>query len=84
MGLQIQVLIFQQSLTWLLCKKLPERTTLNVFMKDSIEPAHEILVLITLSSNKGSGEPTQMDSFSKAFVARIHKVWMLMKTQAKV
>ena len=49
-------------------------------MKNSIEPAHEILVIITLSSNKGAGEAVQMGRFTKAFVARIHKVWMLIKT----
>ena len=35
--------------------------------------AREILVLAALSSNKGSGESTQMRRLARAFAARIQK-----------
>ena len=43
-------------------------------------PAHETLVM-TVSSNKGSGETAQMERSTRAFPARIHKV---LKTQTKI
>ena len=42
------------------------------FSKKIIEPVHEILVLITFSSKKGSGESAQVP-IARAFSAHIHK-----------
>ena len=42
----------------------------------SYEPTHEILVLITSSSNEGSEEPAQMCRLARVFPARIHKEWI--------
>ena len=44
------------------------------------EPAHEILVLITLASSLGSDEPAHMHRLARAFAAHIHKIWMWIKT----
>ena len=38
------------------------------------EPAHEIMVLITLAVSEGSGEPAHPRSLARAFAVRSHKV----------
>ena len=48
------------------------------YMKNFV-PAHSILVLIALLSNKGSGEAAQMHTLA----SRIHKIRMQIKTQTK-
>ena len=48
------------------------------------EPVYEILVLIPLFDNEGSGKPVQICGLVRAFVPCIHKVWMQMKTQVKI
>ena len=40
-----------------------------------IEPAHEIMVLITQATSKGSGVPVHSSSFTRAFAVRTHEVW---------
>ena len=40
-----------------------------------IEPAHEIMVLITKVTSEGSGEPTHLRSLARAFAIRTHEVW---------
>ena len=40
-------------------------------------------VLIISGSSNGSGESAQMLSLARSFTARIHKVWLHMKTQTK-
>ena len=40
-----------------------------------IEPAHEIMVLITQATSEGSGEPAHLRSLSRAFAVRTHEVW---------
>ena len=52
------------------------------YMKKFV-PAREIFVCITLSSNKGSGEPTQVHRLARVLGARIHKIRMQIKTQTK-
>ena len=49
-----------------------------------IESAHEVLVLIALLSTKGPGDPAHMCRLVSNFVARMHKVWMLMENQANI
>ena len=43
-------------------------------------PEYELCVHITLSSNGGPGKPVHMRKLASTFIARIHKVWMGMKT----
>ena len=40
-----------------------------------IKPAHEIMVLITGATSKGSGEPVHPHSLARAFDIHTHKVW---------
>ena len=40
------------------------------------ESALEVLVLIALSSNEGSGESVHMHRLARSIAARIHKLWM--------
>ena len=40
-----------------------------------IELAHEILVLTTMETSEGSGEPAHPRSLAKTFAVRSHKVW---------
>ena len=54
--------------------KLPSMHCKFIIM--DVVPVHVVLVVITLSSNDGSHEPAQMDRFTRAFAACIHKVWM--------
>ena len=51
----------------------------------NFEPGQEILILIALSSNEGSGESAHMHvrRLVRAFTARIHKLWMKVNTQIK-
>ena len=44
------------------------------FMCSVQEPAHEILILIVLSSNTGTSGSAQMCRLIRAFIAGIHKV----------
>ena len=39
------------------------------------KPAHQILVLIPLSSNRESGGPTQMRRLARVLAAGMQKVW---------
>ena len=48
-----------------------------------MEPAQSILERIPMSINEGSGESAQTRRLARAFVARMHKVWMKMKTLTK-
>ena len=48
-----------------------------------IRPIYGVCAKIVLLSNKGSGQPLQMCSFARTFVAGIHKVWKYVKTQTK-
>ena len=40
-----------------------------------IEPAHEIMVLITSATSEGSGESVHPRSLARAFAVRRHEVW---------
>ena len=40
-----------------------------------IEPAHEIMELITYATSEGSGEPAHPSSLARAFAVRTHEVW---------
>ena len=40
-----------------------------------IEPAHEIMVLITQATSEGSGEPAHPRSLTRTFAVRTHKLW---------
>ena len=40
-----------------------------------IEPAHEIMVLITQGTSAGSGEPVHPRCLTRAFAVRTHEVW---------
>ena len=40
-----------------------------------IEPAHEIMVLITKATSDGSGEPAHLHSLARAFTVCTHEVW---------
>ena len=57
-----------------------------IFGMDPLEgkygQAHNILVLIASSSNKGSSKYVHVHRLARAFAAHIHKVWMQMKTQS--
>ena len=40
------------------------------------EPAHEIMILITLATSEGSGgEPAHPRSLTRAIAVRTHEVW---------
>ena len=39
------------------------------------EPAHEIMVLITLATSESSGEPVHLRSLARTFAFRTHEVW---------
>ena len=41
----------------------------------SVEPAHEIMVLVTQATSEGSGEPVHPRSLARAFAVRTHEVW---------
>ena len=41
----------------------------------TLEPAHEILVLITKATSEGSGELAHPRSLARAFTDRTHEVW---------
>ena len=48
-----------------------------------IEPAHEIMVLITYATSEGSGKPVQLSSLARAFAVHTHEVWKLTKDPTK-
>ena len=43
--------------------------------KKIIEPADEIMVLITQATSEDSGEPAYPRSLTRAFAVRTHEVW---------
>ena len=45
-------------------------------MNNTIEPAHEIMVLIAQATSEGSGEPAHPRSLARAFAVRTNEVWM--------
>ena len=53
-------------------------------LKKEVEPAHEILVLIALSSNKCTGEPAQIDSPESLLAMYTHYDFRLMMTLTKI
>ena len=67
--------------TYFVCDPLP--SYFNECQKKEIyfliEPAHEIMVLITQATSEGSGEPVHRRSLARAFAGRTHKVWKQMK-----
>ena len=44
-------------------------------MFESIEPAYEIMVLITQATREGSGEPAHPRCLARAFAVRTYEVW---------
>ena len=56
-------------------------TSRGIFRK--IEPANEIMVLITYATSEGSGEPAQPRSLARASTVRTHEVWKYMKGPTK-
>ena len=48
-----------------------------------IEPAHEIIVLITQATSEGSGEPVHLRSLARAFAVHTHEVWKWTKDPTK-
>ena len=55
---------------------LMHQVKFEMFLTQPFDPAHKKLVLIILSSNKGSGKSAHMPRLSRAFAVRIHSVWM--------
>ena len=52
------------------------KTVLHVgFPRKIIEPAYEIIVLITSVTSEGSGEPAHLCSLTRAFTVCTHEVW---------
>ena len=47
----------------------------NLYARQNIEPAHEIMVLITKATSEGLGEPAHPRSLTRAFAVRTHKGW---------
>ena len=47
------------------------------------EPVHEIMVLITQATSKGSSEPGHPRSLARAFAVRTHEVWEYSKGPTK-
>ena len=41
----------------------------------AFEPARKIMVLITLATSEGSGEPAHPCTFARAFDVRPHEAW---------
>ena len=48
-----------------------------------IEPAHEIMVLITYATSDGSGKPAHPRSLARAFAVRTHEIWKYTKGPTK-
>ena len=46
-----------------------------ITISQQIEPAHEIMVLITYANSEGSVEPAHPRSLARAFATRTHEVW---------
>ena len=46
-------------------------------------PAHEIMVLLTQATSKGSGKPVHLRSLARAFAVRTHEVWKQTKGPTK-
>ena len=44
-------------------------------VRNALDPAHEIMVLITKATSEGSGEPAHPRSLARAFAVRTHEVW---------
>ena len=42
--------------------------------RETFEPAHEIMVPITLATSEGSGEPANSHSLGRTFAVSTHKV----------
>ena len=58
---------------------------MRTFQKYDIkEPAYEILVLIAVLSNEGSGEPMYFCRLLRAFAVRIHIVCIYLKNQTRI
>ena len=51
------------------------KTPKNTGMWKKIEPAHEIMVLITQATSEGSGEPAHPRSCARAFTVHTDEVW---------
>ena len=47
---------------------------LGLTIGDTMDPVHEILVLIALKNNEGSGEHVQMGRLTRAIAAVIHNL----------
>ena len=43
--------------------------------KMTFEPAHEIMVLITWATSKGSGKPAHWRCLARALAVRAHEIW---------
>ena len=55
-----------------------------VLYQGTLEPAQEILGFSRMFEQRWLRESAHMRRLARAFVARVHKAWMLIRTRSKV